>query len=875
MDVELRPPIEDIQGLDAYKAVKALIRLHGVPIGYVNVPLHQGRCTAANLSRAILKEHGRIIIRHLVRKGLSAPVPPRGLRIADLVNMDAPAYEGSLPPVTVAVCTRDHTADLRICLEALSRLDYPQLDILVVDNAPKTDSTERVVRMHYPKVRYVREPRPGLNWARNRAIIETRGEIIAYTDDDVVVDPGWVRSFARVFAEDPAVMAVTGLVAPYELETEAQILFELYGGFGRGFKRRWYRRNHTGGQPQICHFGAGAFGTGANMAFRLSLFNEVGGFDPALDVGTVTNGGGDLEMFFRVLEEGHTLVYEPSAIVRHRHRREYGQLRSQLYHNGIGLYSYFTRSALAYPTQRLSFIRFGIWWLWRWHIRRLLINLTNPTRFPRDLILAELRGSLLGLFRYQKARRDAAKIRQTGDQIKRRKTHTGRAAQSVTSQGSTAVRMVDLGHPLRTLTGLQDYTTVRIFVTLDGCPLGSVDIPNLGQEICVTRLRDAIVDGLDLKLLEPNRKMVKNALREKILAGLTQYYAPTEDRPPRLAADVSASIVVATLDRPHDLRDCLRCLVAQKTPRSVEIVVVDNNPDSRLTPPVVSQFHDVVLVSEPRKGSSYARNKGITTSTGDIVITVDDDVTMPPSWLENLVAPFARSAAMAVTGNVLPFEMKTHAQQLFEAYGGLGRGFQPLEVNGDWFEGFKYSAVPTWKLGGTANAAFRAAIFRNAETGLLDEALGPGTPSGVGEDTYLFYKILKAGYTIVYEPAAYIFHKHRRDMRGLRRQIYDYSKGHVAYHLTTLLRDHDLRAVSRLLVGLPKAHLWRIKERLCGRSIYSVWLILLEVVGNLVGPFALWKSRRRVKREGRSDLYIPVADRSPPVKNPRLFEAAQ
>ena len=65
---------------------------------------------------------------------------------------------------------------------------------------------------------------------------------------------------------------------------------------------------------------------------------------------------------------------------------------------------------------------------------------------------------------------------------------------------------------------------------------------------------------------------------------------------------------------------------------------VDNNPASGLTPPVVAEFPGVRLVNEPRKGASYARNKGIITSRGDLVTTTDDDVTLPPDWLEKLVA---------------------------------------------------------------------------------------------------------------------------------------------------------------------------------------------------------------------------------------------
>ena len=154
---------------------------------------------------------------------------------------------------------------------------------------------------------------------------------------------------------------------------------------------------------------------------------------------------------------------------------------------------------------------------------------------------------------------------------------------------------------------------------------------------------------------------------------------------------------------------------------------------------------------------------GFVASHGDIVVTTDDDVTMPPDWLEKLLSPFIQDEVMAVTGNILPSELDTAAQRLFEAYGGLGRGFEPVAVDGAWFRQFR-SAVPTWTLGATANAAFRAEIFAHPQIGMLDEALGAGTPTGCSEDTYLFYKILKADYTLVYEPSAFVFHRHRRDL---------------------------------------------------------------------------------------------------------------
>lgn len=880
VDIELSRPPEAVEGLDGYVTLKALIRLHGSPIGSIEIPVDDGRCSAAVIRRAILERYNRPIIRRLLIDLLASPPNSDGWQVADLFRaphperQESPTTVESLPTVTVAVCTRNHTTDLAICLESLNRLEYADLDLLVVDNAPEDDSTERLVRNDFPNVRYVCEPRPGLDWARNRAIVEARGEIIAYTDDDAVVDPGWVRALVGVFAENREVMAVTGLVVPHEIETEAQFLFELYGGFGRGFERKWYRYQRRRSR-RWTNLGTGQFGTGANMAFRHSVFDRIGFFDPALDVGTVTNGGGDLEMFFRVLKCGHTLVYEPDAIVRHRHRREYDRLRKQIRNNGVGLLSFWVRTAMVYPDEIPTVLKIASWWLGHWNIRRLLLSLLFPARFPRDLILAEWKGFFVGWTRYRKARHTAARIVDVYGSIAQADWPIRRSQRTKIRKRKdrVSVHSVDLAQPIRAIEDGTDSTTVRIFVSWKGRVLGEVDIPNDRQVISPTRLREAIVNGLGLKVIEADRTLFEGAIRAETLAVMMRHYMPKENRddsPPAtgLPDNVSVSVVVGTLDRPEDLHECLQCLVAQESPRRTEIIIVDNNPSSGLTAPVVAEFPGVLLLNEPRRGLSYARNAGFAASTGDIVITTDDDVVQPPDWLEKLVSPFSRPAVMVVTGNVLPLELATTAQRQFEKYGGLGRGFKPLDADGDWFESFRYSAVPTWELGGTANAAFRAEIFCHPRIGLMEETLGPGVASSVGEDTYLFYKVLKAGYCITYEPAALVWHKHRRDMRSLTRQIFGYSKGHVAYHLTTLFCDHDLRSLLHLGYQMPKwrlrQFLRRIKDRRQGKgSTYPLWLILLEIAGNLIGPWALWRSYRYVRREGRSQPYIPVAQRSP------------
>jgi O-antigen biosynthesis protein len=385
-----------------------LVRLHGQPLGFVH-PAARG-CSSRELGKLIADRHWLAIAAHLAFDGASSDMssPPLS-RIPHACPRHRPEPGAA---VTVAVCTRDHASSLAECLDALAAVDYPRhlLDVVIVDNAPEDDSTHHVVA-RYPDFRYVREPRPGLDWARNRAVLEARGEIVAYTDDDVSVDAGWVRAVAAAFEEEPHAACVTGLVVPDAIDTRAQRLFQVYGGFNRGFSRSVYRVDPDAGErPARLYAGTGRFGTGANMAFRRSLFEREGLFDPALDVGTPTNGGGDLEMFFRVLKTGYALVYEPAALVRHRHRRDYAALRTQLANNGVGLYSYFVRTAQAYPEERLDILRFALWWMWWWNVRRLLRSLIGRSTLPRDLIVAEFKGAFTGLRRYRKSRRQAASV---------------------------------------------------------------------------------------------------------------------------------------------------------------------------------------------------------------------------------------------------------------------------------------------------------------------------------------------------------------------------------------------------------------------------------------------------------------------------------
>lgn len=853
-DVELSNPLEDIKDLENYTGFLGIVRLHGQPVGYIQMPVVNGAVKAEDLIKKIIEYYYWPITGCCLQAALTSP----GNNITGWLNAAPAAPTATLPFITVAVCTRDRTPDLELCLNALTQLDYPLFEILVIDNAPATTATEKLISSKFPHVRYAVEPRPGLDWARNRAIAEAKGEIIAYTDDDVIVDKGWAKAFGILFAENPEVMASTGLVVPFEIESEAQALFEEYGGFGRGFKRKW---THVERSQKMSWrlLGTGQFGTGANMAYRLGVFDKIGLFDPALDVGTVTNGGGDLEMFFRILREGYTLVYEPAAMVRHRHRREYEKLKTQLANNG-SLYSYFIAGAKKYPDMRPAFLQISSYWMRYWNFRRYINSFFKPGGFPRELILAELKGGFTGLTRYKKSVEKAKEIEKKFGRFPALPVRDNRTI--VTRQfepGGIGVRMIELTEGIQPISDVQQYSGVKVFVSYKGNPIGNVDIANKGQTISKSRIIEEVINRFQLKLLLLSEEYTTDNIWAKLKGDLALKYnnytqEKVEIKGSNLPLHISASVVLCTYNRPDDLRNSLVSLTSQITDRFYEIVVVDNCPSSGLTAPVAAEFAEVILVNEARQGLAYARNAGFIASRGDIIIATDDDVTMPADWLEKIIAPFSRADVMCVNGNTLPIELATRSQQLFEEYGGLGKGFDYFEAGRKWFNKFRFRAAPVWKLGATANAAFRASIFKDPKIGLMREMLGPGMPSGVGEDSYLFYKILKAGYTIVYEPAAYVWHKHRQSMKALKNQIYNYSKGHVSHHLTTLIYDKDKRAIIQLLYRLPQAHFHRIKLRLMGKSNYPVSMILLEIAGNLAGPWCLYKSWKRVKKEGKSSF---------------------
>jgi len=416
LEVEISQPLPEIsavdeQGEQVYQRALVLVRLHSIPLGTISIDFNERWITAAQLAGQVWAKFKDSIIQHLQQDGLEtrSDLPESGLGEGEHFKCITPRHElvAEAPMISIVISTRDRVESLAKTLNSLLTLNYPRFEVVLIDNAPKTDETHKYFNFIQPRflrnnisLRYVREDTPGLALAHNRGLEFVRSPIVAFTDDDVVVDRYWLIELLRGFKAAPLVGCVTGLVVPVELETPAQIIFEEYGGFVKGFDQKIYDLEKYRPTHPLYPYSPGHFGTGANMAYRTDFLKKVGGFDPALGIGTPSLGADDLVAFFQTIISGYQLVYQPSALVLHQHRRSYESLKKQMYGYGTGLTAFLVRCVLEDPKRImdiLSRVPIGLNYTFAPGSPK---NSLKSSDYPRELEWIERKGMLYGPIAY-------------------------------------------------------------------------------------------------------------------------------------------------------------------------------------------------------------------------------------------------------------------------------------------------------------------------------------------------------------------------------------------------------------------------------------------------------------------------------------------
>lgn len=403
IDLELSPASQHEVGtvaVAAYRGIWCLSRINGVPHAISFWDVTADTCISLEDIRDRLRAETDVDSEHGADP---VPVPTAGFDI------------------TVVICTRDRPEGLRITLESLRRQTDSGFRVLVVDNGSSSPETAAVAaEIALPGWEYLVEPRSGLSRARNRALEAVRTDLTAWIDDDEVADPEWVRRLKEGFAHESTPAAVCGVMLPAELEFEAQVRFEQYGGFNKG--RDMAPEVLKAGTPSVISplYPLPAFGSGGNMAFRTGLLRAVGGFDPCLGAGTRTHGCEETRVLSSLLSEGHAILHWTAAITWHTHRREMTALRKQFYGYSAGLSAFYMSTVRSKPSSIFEILRLA-----PHAIRDMRDGSENlrsgqlPDDFPDDLLKAARRGLLEGgpMYVYEAIR----------NQRRRYPSHNGRA----------------------------------------------------------------------------------------------------------------------------------------------------------------------------------------------------------------------------------------------------------------------------------------------------------------------------------------------------------------------------------------------------------------------------------------------------------------
>ena len=265
--------------------------------------------------------------------------------------------------VSSIICTRNRPDLIGAALDSVLSNVYPSFDVVVVDQSDD-DRTGEIVRSRtatHPNLKYVYSRTPGLSRAYNTGIRESRGDVLAFTDDDCIAPVDWIASIVAAFQAEPdADMLYGQVLRPAELASCPDHIPTLKIDRPRRFSRR---------------DGFEVYGMGANFAARRRLFDRIGGFDEMMGGGGPLKSSQDFDLQYRAYIAGSVVLLRPEVTIDHYGVRSNDQWPATERAYGIGDGAFYSKHircgdlfALWLFIRRVSTM--GIMDLGRWLLRR-------------------------------------------------------------------------------------------------------------------------------------------------------------------------------------------------------------------------------------------------------------------------------------------------------------------------------------------------------------------------------------------------------------------------------------------------------------------------------------------------------------------------
>ncbi|HEY4019752.1 MAG TPA: glycosyltransferase family 2 protein [Pseudonocardiaceae bacterium] len=717
------------------------------------------------------------------------------------------------PDVSVVICAyteRRWTELLRAIDSARDQLPRPAEILVVIDHNP--DLAARLRSSVDSSVTVKENTRQrGLSGARNTALDQVKGEVIAFLDDDAYAEDGWLAALTSPFA-DPDVQAVGGAATPVWPARRPVTLPARRGGTRpvRG-ELDWVVGCTYQGQPHTLAQVRNVMG--CNMAFRASAFLRVGGFTEGIGrVGTLPLGCEETELCIRLrqVDRNARILFEPAALVRHQvsaDRLTWSYLQRRSYAEGV------SKAAIAQLVGADDALS----------TERSYTSRIIPLAVLRELgaALRGRPGGLRGAFALVLSVLSAG----SGYLRGRRAKISQPALTSASAPAPIAIGEVDLAAEepvvrLRPVDAPDRPRTARVLLRRAAAVLGEVDVELRDGTVPTESLAGA-VEGL--------------SAGEPVLSSINT---------------PMVSVIIPSAGRAEAAIRCARSILATGYSK-LEVLLVDNRPGTANSFPLrkfIESDDRLRYIEEPVVGASNARNRGAAEASGEIIAFTDDDAVVDRHWLASIVAEFADPEVDCVTGLVLPLALDTPAQQWFENWGGFGKGFARRRLTSSGVDG----PVRPGEAGRVALYPFAAGLFGSGNSmawratayralGGCDPLLGPGTPTGSGEDLELFVRLIRGGGTLVYTPHALVRHEHRREVAALAQQMHSYGTGlFPMFAVYVARRPAEALAVLRRLPAGLRHTVADDSERNAGRGEgFPAEVAKAERRGMIAGPARL------------------------------------